>query len=180
MTTSGIVPASDDAQARAAQKIASEFTAASTPGSMAYKIGPQDVLDVSVFKVPELSKTVQVAEVGTVNLPLVGEIPAAGRTARDVEQDLTQKLGAKYLQNPQVTVLLKEYNSQRATIGGQVRKPGVFEIRGRLTLIQLIAKGGGLTPASDSTVVVFRTTNGKRSVARFDLSEIRDGKTPDP
>ena len=70
------------------------FTASATPGNSAYKIGPQDVLDVSVFKVPELSKSVQVADSGSINLPLVGEVPAAGLTAQDVERDLTKRLGS--------------------------------------------------------------------------------------
>ena len=80
------------------------------PGSregVGYKIGPLDVLDISVFKVPELSKTVQVADAGTINLPLVGEIRAGGMTAQEVERDLTARLDAKYLRKPQVTVLSK-------------------------------------------------------------------------
>ncbi len=91
-------------------KVADQFTSMSTPGARAYKVGPQDVLDISVFKVPELTKSVQVAESGSINLPLVGEIQAAGKTAQDIERDLAKKLGAKYLQSPQVTVFVKEYN----------------------------------------------------------------------
>ncbi|MEZ5855394.1 MAG: polysaccharide biosynthesis/export family protein [Hyphomicrobiaceae bacterium] len=72
------------------------------------------------------SKSVQVANSGTINLPLVGDIVAAGRTARDIERDLSAKLGAKYLRNPQVTVFVKEYNSQRITVEGAVNKPDVF------------------------------------------------------
>lgn len=78
--------------------------AAHPPNNSAYEIGPQDVLDISVFKVPELSKSVQVADTGTINLPLLGEVVADGRTARQLERELTAQLGAKYLQNPQVTV----------------------------------------------------------------------------
>ena len=100
-------------------------------------------MDVSVFKVPELSKSVQVADTGTINLPLVGEVPAAGKTAQEVEQDLTKKLGAKYLQNPQVTVFVKEYNSQRVTIEGAVKKPGVYPVRGKTSLLQFIAMAEG-------------------------------------
>lgn len=145
-----------------------------------YKIGPYDVLEVSVFKVPELTKSVQVADSGSINLPLVGELPAAGRTAQDVERDLTRKLGAKYLQSPQVSVFVKEFNSQRITIDGSVKKPGVFPYRNSVSLLQAIAMADGLDKDSDSTVVVFRTTDGKKSAARFDVAEIRDGKTEDP
>jgi len=162
-------------------KAAEDFTAAATPGSVAYKIGPQDELEVSVFKVPELTRTVQVAEVGTINLPLVGEVPAAGRTARDIERDLTAKLGAKYLQSPQVTVSVKEYNSQRVTIEGAVRKPGVYPIRRKTTLLQLTAMAEGLSNEADQTsIVVIRQVNDKRSAQRFDLDEIRSGRLEDP
>lgn len=161
--------------------VAESVTSVTTPGNAAYKIGPQDVLEISVFKVPDLSKSVQVADVGTVNLPLVGEIRAAGKTAREIELDLTEKLGAKYLQSPQVTVYVKEYNSQRVTVEGAVKKPGVYPIRGKTTLIQSIAMAEGLDNASaSSNVVVFRQVNGKRTAARFDLDEIRAGRGDDP
>jgi len=161
-------------------KVADAFTSMNMPGNSAYKIGPLDVLDISVFKVPDLSRSVQVSDVGTVNLPLVGEIAAAGKTAREIERDLTAKLGAKYLQSPQVTVYVKEYNSQRVTIDGAVKKPGVYPIRGKTTLLQSIAMAEGLDANSDSTVVVFRTAEGKRSAARFNMDEIRAGTATDP
>ena len=151
-----------------------------TPGNTAYKIGPQDVLDVSVFKVPELSRSVQVADSGTVNLPLVGEIAAAGRTAQEIERDLTAKLGAKYLQSPQVTVYVKEYNSQRVTVEGAVKKPGVYPIRGKNSLLQCIAMAEGVTEVYDADVVVFRQSNGKRLAAKFNINDIRDGNADDP
>jgi len=155
-------------------------SAAVVPSSDAYKIGASDVLDISVFNVPELSKTVQVADTGTINLPLVGEIPAAGRTAQDVERDLTARLGAKYLQNPQVTVFVKEYNSQQVTISGAVNKPGVYPIRSKTSLLQIVAMAAGFTSGSDSTVLVLREGSGKRSAARFDVDEIQSGRLQDP
>lgn len=146
----------------------------------AYRIGPQDVLDISVFKVPELTKTVQVADAGTINLPLVGEVAATGRTAQEIERDLTKQLGAKYLQNPQVTVFVKEYNSQRVTVEGAVKKPGVYPIRGKSSLLQIIATAEGLTEVAEYDVAVFREVNGKRSAAKFDIEKIRSGDTEDP
>jgi polysaccharide biosynthesis/export protein len=162
--------------ARAADKL----TSAATPGTSGYKIGPLDVIEFSVFKVPELMRTAQVSETGTVNLPLVGEIEAVGKTARDIERDLTQKLEAKYLQSPQVTILIKEYNSQRVTVEGAVKRPGVYPIRGKTTLLQVIATAEGLDSASDTTVVVFRQANGKRMAAKFDIGQIRSGTNGDP
>ena len=157
-----------------------KLTAVSDPSSSAYKIGPLDVLEVSVFKVPDLSRTIQVADSGTINLPLVGEVPAAGRTAQDVERDLTKRLGAKYLQSPQVNVYVKEYNSQRVTIEGSVKKPGVYPIRGDASLLQIIATAEGLTDTAQSEVAVFRNVDGKRTAAKFDVGEIRSGTLQDP
>ncbi len=140
-----------------------------------------DVLDISVFQVPDLSKTVQVADTGTINFPLVGEVPAAGKTAQQLERELAAKLGAKYLQNPQVTVLVKENNSQRFTIEGAVRSPGVFPMKGQTTLLQSMAMAGGIdTVTSDSTVLVLRYTDGKRSAAKFDVAAIQKGNAEDP
>jgi len=174
-------PSVGPAQVAGFAKAAEPFTSSATPGSMAYKIGPQDILEVSVFKVPELTRTVQVAEVGTINLPLVGEVAAAGKTARDIERDLTTKLGSKYLQSPQVTVAVKEYNSQRVTIEGAVKKPGVYPIRSKTTLLQLTAMAQGLTDAADhSGLVIIRQANGKRSAQKFNIDEIRSGQTADP
>ena len=165
----------------ASAKAAEPFVSAATPGNSAYKIGPQDVLEISVFKVPELSRTVQVAAIGTINLPLVGEVPAAGKTAREVERDLTAKLGAKYLQSPQVSVAVKEYNSQRVTIEGAVKKPGVYPVRSKTSLLQSIAMAQGLNDDADHAgVVIIRQANGKRSARKFDIDEIRAGRVEDP
>ncbi len=157
------------------------FVAVTTPGNTAYKIGPEDVIDVSVFKVPELSKSVQVADGGTINLPLVGEIAAAGKTARDIELELTKKLGDKYLKSPQVTVFVKEYNSQRVTVEGAVKKPGVYPIRGKSSLLQLLASAGGLEEIAETgNILVVRQVDGKRYAGRFDLDAIRKGSADDP
>ena len=165
----------------ASKSATDSFIAVTTPGNTAYKIGPEDVLDVSVFKVPELSKSVQVADGGTINLPLVGEIAAAGKTARDIELELTKTLGDKYLRSPQVTVFVKEYNSQRVTVEGAVKKPGVYPIRGKNSLLQLLASAGGLEEtAENGNILVVRQVNGKRYAGRFDLDAIRKGAAEDP
>ena len=162
-------------------EVTDAFVAVSTPGNTAYKVGPEDVVEISVFKVPELSRSVQVADGGTINLPLVGEIQAAGKTARDIELDLTKKLGDKYLRSPQVTVFVKEYNSQRVTVEGAVKKPGVYPIRGKTSLISMLANAGGLEELADnSNVIVVRQSNGKRSAGRFDIDSIRKGTAADP
>jgi polysaccharide biosynthesis/export protein len=156
---------------------------ASAPASKAggYTVGPMDVLEVSVFKVPELSKSVQVADTGTINMPLLGEVPAAGKTAHEIEQDLTRKLGAKYLKDPQVTVFVKDHNSQMVTIEGAVMHPGVVPIRGKLSLVQLVAVSGGLNnDLYDKNITVFSTINGERTSKVYDIDDVRAGKAADP
>ena len=160
---------------------AAAVVAGLTPGNPGYKIGPLDVLEVSVYKVPELSKTVQVAESGSINLPLVGEVPTVGRTAQDVERELTTKLGAKYLQSPQVTVFVKEFNSQRITVEGAVKKPGVYPLRGRTTLMQAVAMSEGMDQnVASSSIAVFHQGTGKRAATRYEIDDIRSGKAADP
>lgn len=148
--------------------------------SGAYKIGPADVIDISVFQAPELSKSVQVAADGTINLPLLGPIAAAGKTSRDIERDLTARLGQKYLQSPQVNVYIREYNSQRVTIDGSVKRPGIYPLRGRTTLLQAIATAEGFTETANSTVVVFRAKDGVKTAAQFNVDEVRSGAAKDP
>ena len=115
------------------------------------------------------------------NLPLLGEVPAAGKTPQEFERVLAQQLGAKYLQNPQVTVYVKEYNSRRVTLeGGGIKKPGLYPLRGRLTLLQLIATAEGLSDLSDKSFTLFREVGGKRTTTQIDLDSVRSGETPDP
>ena len=110
----------------------------------------------------------------------MGEVRVAGRTAQDVERDLTAKLGAEYLQNPQVTVFVKEYNSQNVTVLGAVNKPGVYPIRGKTTLAELVALAGDFDADSDSSVLILREQGGKRTASKFDVSAIRNGQAQDP
>jgi polysaccharide export outer membrane protein len=164
----------------AEQKAGRGFAAAANPGNSAYKIGTQDVIEISVFKVPDLSRVVQVADDGKVNLPLIGDVMAAGKTAQDVERELVKRYGQKYLKSPQVTVSVKEYNSQRVTVEGSVKKPGVYPVRGKASLLSFIATAEGLDENSDSMVTVFRVAGNQRTATRFDISAIRDGSAVDP
>jgi polysaccharide export outer membrane protein len=171
-------PAGD--QAAALRKVSLTYGALSDPKSGSYKIGPLDVVEITVFKAPELSRTFQVSEAGTINFPLAGEIEAGGKSAREIEALLIKKLGAKYLQNPQISVFVKEHNSQRVTVEGSVKKPGVIPMAGGLSLLQAVAQAGGLDEVAESTVVVFRVQDGKRYAVRYDVGDIRAGRSDDP
>ena len=144
----------------AVRRVALSLASMSDPASHTYKIGPQDVLEVTVFKAPELSKTIQVSETGTINFPLIGEFSAAGKTAREVEQEMSKKLGAKYLQNPQISVFVKDHFSQRVTFEGAVKKPGIYPIAGGLSLLQAVALSGGFEDTATKTVLIFRQDEG--------------------
>ena len=142
---------------------------------------PDDVLQVVVYQAPDFTRDTQVDAAGNINLPLLGGIPVAGRTAHDVEGEITRRLKAKYMQNPQVAVSVKEAVGLRVTVAGAVAKPGVVQLRGNVTLLTLIAQSGGFTDTADkSDVLIVRNTDKGRSLVRFDTNAIAAGTTDDP
>lgn len=147
-----------------------------------YLIGPTDVLKVSVFQVPDLSfDELRVDSSGNIQMPLIGTIHAANLTPSQLSDSLRDQLGARYLQNPQVSISVVTSASQKVTVDGDVTKPGVYEMQGRTTLVQAIAMAEGPTRTADlSSVAVFRNANGQRMVAVFDLRAIRNGEMQDP
>jgi polysaccharide export outer membrane protein len=181
--TSALRPESASALAGQSKIPASELraaTAAGTPGSEGYRVGPLDVLDITVFKLTDLNKTVQVSESGRFGFPLIGEVQGSGRTVSEIEKDLESRLGVDYLRNPQITVLVKEYNSHRITVEGAVKKAGVFPMQGPMSLLQAVATAGGLDELSDGSLLVFRRVDGKTAVARFNLNDLRNQQAEDP
>ena len=147
-----------------------------------YLIGPTDVLKVSVFQVPDLSfDELRVDSSGNIQMPLIGTVRAANLTTSQLSETLRDQLGARYLQNPQVSISVVTSASQKVTVDGDVTKPGVYEMQGRTTLVQAIAMAEGPTRTADlSSVAVFRNANGQRMVAVFDLRAIRNGAMEDP
>jgi len=147
-----------------------------------YVIGPLDRISVSVFQVPDLTmKDVQVDTTGRITMPLIGDVLAAGKTATQLGADIAQRLGAGYLQSPQVTVTVETTANQKVTVEGAVMQPGVFQITGPTTLLQTIAMAHGPDKTADIRHVgIFRTINGQRAAAVFDLKAIRSGNAPDP
>jgi polysaccharide export outer membrane protein len=147
-----------------------------------YRIGPEDLLEIQVFGVEQLARTVRVNSFGMVSLPLIGSIPVGGMTAQEAESLLARKLAENYLQDPQVSVFIKEYTNQRVTIEGAVQKPGIYPLRGQTTLLRTLAIAGGQGSLSDmSNVMVFRTdASGKRAAQMFDVELIRRGEAEDP
>jgi len=151
-------------------------------GATDYRIGAQDLLSISVFGVEELNKDVRVNSNGQISLPLIGGVMAGGRTIPELESELASKYSAGYLQKPQVTVFVKEFTSQRITVEGAVKKPGIFPITGRTTLLQAIALAEGVDDkiADLGGIVVMRQVGGKKQAAVFDLRQVRKGNIEDP
>ena len=147
-----------------------------------YRIGPQDLLAISVFGVQELNKEVRVNSNGQISLPLIGGVMAGGRTIPELEADLARKYADGYLQKPQVSVFVKEFTSQRITLEGAVAKPGIYPITGKTSLLQAIALAGGIDDktADLGGIVLMRQINGKRMAAAYDLRQVRKGITDDP
>ena len=147
-----------------------------------YRIGPLDMLEINVSQVQEMSKPYQVDPGGKILLPLVGQLQAAGRTPGELSQDIATALKKKYMKDPQVLVSLKEAQGQKITIDGAVLQPGIYPLAGPTTLMQAVSMAKGADPkfANVKRVAIFRTVNGERRSAFYDLSQIRAGKAPDP
>lgn len=149
------------------------------------EIGVLDRLDVIVFQVPDLTfvgeNGVRVDASGLIEMPLIGSLPAAGRTTAELGSDIRTRLASRYLQNPQVTVRIAEAGNQKITVDGAVAQPGVFETKGQITLMQAVAMARGATRVADlRSVAVFRTVEGQPMVGVFDLTAIRGGYAADP
>lgn len=121
-----------------------------------YKIGPKDLLEISVFGVDDLSKTVRVSEDGKITFPPLGEVEVEGLTKSEIEKKLSTLLEQQYLQSPQVTVFIKEYLSKKVSVLGAVMKPGPYELLGDMTLLDIISQAGGLTGLHGDHILVIR------------------------
>ncbi len=187
MTTTAAAPTPAHAASRPAGATAGVPMAAAS-GLLAsapqtdYVIQPYDVIDINVFQVADLSKSVDVSSSGTIVLPLIGQLQAAGKTARQLEQEITTKLQADYLQSPQVTVSIKEALTQTVIVDGAVKSPGVYPVKGKMTLLQALVTAGGLdlSTADPGGIVVLRRVNGQAQVAKFDYDAISGGRAQDP
>ena len=155
-----------------------DFTAVSRP----YIVGPFDRLTIDVFGIEELAaREVQVDAAGRISFPLAGVVQVSGQTPGEIEATLAERLRQAYVRNPQVTVNLKEAVSQVVTVAGEVKKPGLYPVMGRMTLLQAIARAEGSGEFSDlENVVVFRTVQGRRLAALYDVAAIQRGAYADP
>lgn len=144
-------------------------------------IAESDLLEVDVFQVDDLDRTVRVDSNGRISLPLVGAVPVAGKTIPAAEAELERIYGDKYLQSPEITIFMQESAGQRVTMDGEFRKPGIYPITSNTSLVQSFALAGGLSDIADeSKVYVFRKYGNQTLVANYSIKAIRAGKQPDP
>ncbi len=134
---------------------------AAEPQRGEYRIGKEDVIEVVVFREPELSRVVPVRPDGKISLPLAGEMDAAGKTAAELQQGIAKMLAA-YVREPAVSVLVREINASRVFVLGEVVRPGGFPLRGPMTVVQAIAIAGGRTPYAGDRVVWLRDKHGAK------------------
>jgi polysaccharide export outer membrane protein len=145
-----------------------------------YVVGPQDRLVVDVYGAPDLSRTAQVDAGGDLALPLVGSLAVSGKAPADIAREVEARLRGRYIRDPKVTVTLDTAN-QVITVDGQVARPGLYPVVGRMTLIRAVASAQGLTQDANSNyVVVFRQVSGVQYAALYDLRAIRNGRYADP
>ena len=144
-----------------------------------YILGPEDVLEINVWKNADLSKQVQVRPDGRISLPLIGDVPAVGRTTTQLTGDIATRL-ASYMENPTVSILVKEVNSYAIYVLGEVAKPGKYPLKTKTTLLQALTLASGFTPtAARNKIVIFRfgkDSEGQKKIkASYDDIVVRDG-----
>ncbi len=142
-----------------------------------YQIGPEDVIEVLVWKNPDLSRVVNVRPDGKISLPLIGDVQAAGLTTSQLTEQITERLKEYYQQPPEVSVIVREVNSYSIYISGEISKPGRYVVKRGTTFLQAITLAGGFTPfASTSKVLLLRRNNeGKEIAVRLNYDEIVGG-----
>ena len=164
------------AQDAAAPKSAPEVKSPSDPD---YKIGPQDVVRIDVWKEPEISRTTPVRPDGRISLPLLNDVQAAGLTPTQLAFNISDGL-KKFITNPQVTVGITEINSRRVYVTGEVTKPGAFPLQAGMTVLQALTSSGGFTQfAKIKGIYVLRTEDGKQVKHPFNYKDVVKGKKPE-
>jgi polysaccharide export outer membrane protein len=143
-------------------------------------LGPGDVFDVRVFGEKDLSSTYRVASDGSIDFPLVGTVVLAGTTPTEAAKLLEQKLrDGEFLKQPQVSILVKEYNSKKVSVFGQVKEPGTFPYEEGMSVVEAISTAGGFTSmAKKNDTTVIRVVDGQKKRYRVEVEKIGEGRAP--
>jgi len=151
-----------------------------TQGVSGYRIGPKDLIEIRVFEVPELNIERRVSEEGTLNLPLIGDIPVQGLTNVELADRLKALLEAKYVQRASVAVQIREFRSKPISVLGAVKQPGNLALSGRWTLLEALSAAGGLTDDhGDKIYVLRRAENGLSDQISVNVDDLMVRAAPD-
>ena len=142
-----------------------------------YRIGPEDVLNINIFEAQELNREVRVSAGGDISLPLLGSVRAAGLTPRELEFALQELLHRTYMKDPHVSVFVREMQSHPVSVMGAVRRPGVFQIRGNKTLLEVLSLAEGLADDAGETAIILR---GAASFTEPEPAADRSARTDQP
>lgn len=143
-----------------------------------YKIGPQDVITINVWKEPDISRVIPVRPDGKISIPLLNDVVAAGLTPMELANVITEGL-KKYMNGPQVTVIITEINSRRVYVLGQVGRPGAFPLLPNMTVLQLLSSCGGFTEfANSKKIYILRTVGDKQVKIFFNYKDVVSGRKP--
>jgi len=156
---------------------------AATPSAQTnYVLGPQDVVNITVLGEEELSRKYTIEQDGTFTFPLIGRVTARGLTLRALEQEIKSKLAANYLKNPEVSVAVDAYQSQKVMIWGEVNQPNEYQLTGDMTLLSALARAGSVTPNAGREAVIIRATRKTAAgpaddpeIIRVDLTDLQAG-----
>jgi polysaccharide biosynthesis/export protein len=144
-----------------------------------YVIGPDDVLNIVFWRDADMTQQVTVRPDGNITLPLIGDIKAAGLPPAELK-DIITKAAAKFIEDPNVTVVVSQINSRNVFVTGGVARPGPYPISGQMTVVQILAVAGGLTEFADAkNVRIMRVENGQTRQYKFNYNEFMDGKNLD-
>ncbi len=146
-----------------------------------YIVGAEDLIEISVYELPEMNKTVRVSGEGSITLPFVGEIKAEGLTQQQLEKTIRILLSERYITNPQVTVFIKEYRSKRASVIGEVENPGSYPLIGRRTILDIISEAGGIAEKAGKKLYLIRGSSSGNSAESItiDLEELIEKGNPE-
>jgi polysaccharide export outer membrane protein len=180
----GVTAARSESQTAQDQKEGAKSQVAATAAHDAvqdptYKIGPQDILKIDVWKEEQLTRTVPVRPDGKITLPLLNDVQAAGLAPMELANEITERL-KKYINNPQVSVSVTEINSRRVYVTGEVVKGGAYALLPHMTVLQALSSSGGFTQfARIKNIYVLRTEGGKSVKIPFNYREAVKGKNPE-
>jgi polysaccharide export outer membrane protein len=151
--------------------------AVATPDQAKYLLGPEDALEISVWKEPDLTKQLIVRPDGKITYPLIGEVQAAGLTVKQLQEEILKRL-EKYVTDAHVTVILLKAQNYKIYVTGKVNKPGDFTVGKPVNVMQAISMAGGLTPfASPGSIILLRTIGDKEEVFPFNYREVSQGQS---